>query len=88
MTFPSGFLGELDLYFFVYVRVDLGRRSWGAFLVGRREDAEGNRYAGFKIQVGDSRRHKRRALPLKVVSWGREEREERREESENCFGMS
>jgi hypothetical protein len=59
LTFPSGFLGELDLYFFVDVRADFGGGSWGGFLVGRRKDAEGDRDAGFKIQVGDSRRHKR-----------------------------
>jgi hypothetical protein len=52
LTFPSGFLGEFDLYFFVNVRSGLGGR--GGFLVGRREDAEGDRYAGFKIQIGDS----------------------------------
>lgn len=49
LTFPSGFLGELDL--------DLGMRLLlgfdCGFLVGGREDADGNRDAGFKVQIGD-----------------------------------
>jgi hypothetical protein len=31
----------------------------GVFLVRRREDAEGNRYSGFKIQIGDLSRQLR-----------------------------
>ena len=49
MTFPSGvLLGEFD----VELLLSLGSLGF-AVLVGRREDAEGDRDAGFKVQVGD-----------------------------------
>lgn len=55
LTFPSGFLlGELDLNLFV--GLDSGGLSSlsGLFVfVRRREDAEGNGYSGFKIQIAD-----------------------------------
>ncbi|KAL2016457.1 hypothetical protein VTK56DRAFT_3508 [Thermocarpiscus australiensis] len=49
LTFPSGVLGELDLNLFVDVGLGGGLR----LPVCRREDAEGDRNASFKVQVGD-----------------------------------
>jgi hypothetical protein len=49
LTFPSGVLGELDLNLFVGVGLGLGL----GFPVGGREYAEGDRDAGFKVQIGD-----------------------------------
>jgi hypothetical protein len=49
LTFPSGFLGECDLKLFVSLLGDLV----GLLFVWRGEDAEGNRDAGVKVQVGD-----------------------------------
>jgi hypothetical protein len=36
-----------------------GLDGWGVFLVRRREDAEGDRYSGFKIQIGDLKGQRR-----------------------------
>lgn len=51
LTFPSGLLlmGEFDLKLFV--SFGLGLRF--AVLVGRWEDAEGNRDTGLKVQIDD-----------------------------------
>lgn len=43
------FSGEIDLNLFV----GFGGCLYLSFLVCSREDAEGDRYAGFKVQVGD-----------------------------------
>jgi hypothetical protein len=49
LTFPSGVLGELDLNLFV----GLGLGGGLGFPVRGRENAEGDRDAGFKVQIGD-----------------------------------
>ncbi|KAL1854789.1 hypothetical protein VTK73DRAFT_8702 [Phialemonium thermophilum] len=50
LTFPSGFVGELDLNLFVGLGGGLGG---GRFPVGGREDAEWDGDAGFKVQIDD-----------------------------------
>jgi hypothetical protein len=53
LTFPSGFLlGELDLDLLVGLSGRL-YLSGLIVLIRRREDAEGNGYSGFKIQIAD-----------------------------------
>jgi hypothetical protein len=51
MTFPSGFAGLFDLNLLVSLGGCGGLHF--AVPVGRREDAEGDRDAGFKVQVCD-----------------------------------
>jgi hypothetical protein len=51
LTFPSGLARELDLNLFVGLG---GGGGLGLiFLVRGREDAKGDRDAGFKVQIGD-----------------------------------
>lgn len=54
LTFASGFLpGELDLDLFVGLCGCLDLSGGFVVLVRRGEDAEGNGYSGFKIQIAD-----------------------------------
>jgi hypothetical protein len=59
LTFPSGVLGELDLNLFVGVGLGGGL----GLPVRRREDAEGDRDAGFKVQIGDLLGAERQSSP-------------------------
>jgi len=49
LTFPSGFVGEFN----VKLCVSLSGGLRFAVPIGRWEDAEGDRDAGFKVQVDD-----------------------------------
>lgn len=72
LTFPSGLLGVLV----VRLRRLLGGLGF-AVLVGRREDAEGDRNAGFKVQIGDFCWRERNGfsynLSRRVATKGRQE---------------
>lgn len=57
LTFPSGFLGEVDLELLGSLDLCLGLGF--AVLVGRGEDAEGDGDAGLKVQVDDFSWHER-----------------------------
>jgi hypothetical protein len=69
LTFPSGVLGDLDLKLFVGVGLGGGL----SFPVWRREDTEGDRDAGFKVQIGDLWRRERQSSP-RPSEWRKEDK--------------